>query len=206
MAVRGSGDGTEKKVRPRGARRSASRASKPKGPLRFSNDVKQQVLLEAGYQCGKPACRNVLTLEIHHIVWVRDGGGNEPENLIPLCPICHSLHTAGYIPEAAIRVWKGMLQSLNNPNRASADILLVLHRNSSSNHPILVSTDGLISLAGLLTAGLLEVTSSSSQISGPSSHSSFRLAITERGRLLVEAWLAGDERQMRDALNAPEAK
>ena len=34
------------------------------------------VLMESGYKCGNPACRNILTLGLHHIVWVRDGGGN----------------------------------------------------------------------------------------------------------------------------------
>lgn len=30
--------------------------------------------------CGNPRCRHILTLELHHIVWVRDGGGNEASN------------------------------------------------------------------------------------------------------------------------------
>ena len=36
--------------------------------------VKAAVLLEAAYRCGSPRCRHTLTLELHHIVWVRDGG------------------------------------------------------------------------------------------------------------------------------------
>jgi len=78
--------------------------------------TRQIILMEAGYKCANPSCRHILTLELHHIVWVKDGGGSDPENLIALCPNCHSLHTNGYIPTEAIEVWKSLLVSLNNPN------------------------------------------------------------------------------------------
>ncbi|MGH8769775.1 MAG: HNH endonuclease [Burkholderiales bacterium] len=90
--------------------------------------TRQLVLLEAGYMCANPRCRHILTLELHHIIWVRDGGGNDPANLIALCPNCHSLHTLGHIPKEAVRVWKAMLVSLNGVNRASIDVLIHLHR------------------------------------------------------------------------------
>ncbi len=92
-----------------------------------SKITKQLVLLEAGFKCANPRCRHIITLEVHHIVWVKDGGGNEPDNLLALCPNCHSLHTAGHIPQSAIRAWKSLLVSLNNPNRLSADLLLLLY-------------------------------------------------------------------------------
>ena len=79
--------------------------------------TKQEVLLEAGYKCGNPACRNILTIERHHLVWVRDGGTNEPGNLLALCAYCHDQHTHGYIPGQALNVWKGTLVALNSPYR-----------------------------------------------------------------------------------------
>src|SRR5262245_48012035 len=75
--------------------------------------LKHQLLMEAGYKCGKPACRHVLTLEIHHIEYVSDGGGDEPANLLVLCPYCHSMLHAGHIPVDAVRFWKGLLIALN---------------------------------------------------------------------------------------------
>src|SRR5947209_2578255 len=89
--------------------------------------VRQQVLMEAGYKCGNPACRNILTLELHHILWVKDDGGDEPSNLLALCGYCHDQHTHGHIPHAAIRHWKGMLLALNHAfDLASMDLLLYL--------------------------------------------------------------------------------
>jgi 5-methylcytosine-specific restriction protein A len=32
-------------------------------------------------------------LEIHHIVAVRDGGDDSPQNLVTLCKVCHQKHT-----------------------------------------------------------------------------------------------------------------
>lgn len=40
------------------------------------------VLHESGYKCSNPACRMVLTLDIHHIEYITDGGGNGQENLL----------------------------------------------------------------------------------------------------------------------------
>src|SRR5687768_8506061 len=93
--------------------------------------VRDEVLREACYMCGNPRCRHILTLELHHMVWVKDGGGNDPTNLIALCPNCHSLHTQGHIPESAIRHWKGILHALNHAfNKESMDLLLYLNRPS----------------------------------------------------------------------------
>ena len=44
--------------------------------------VQLGLLMEAGYKCGNPCCRHVITLELHHIVYVRDGGGDGAENIL----------------------------------------------------------------------------------------------------------------------------
>ena len=89
---------------------------------------RDEILYEAGYMCGNPRCRHILTLELHHIVWVRDGGGNEPDNLLCLCPNCHALHTRNHIPHKAIIHWKATLQALNRAfSRESKELLLYLY-------------------------------------------------------------------------------
>ena len=170
-----------------------------------SESTKAAVLLEAGNKCANPVCRHVITLEIHHIVWVRDGGGNEPSNLLALCPNCHALHTAGHIPPHAIRVWKGLLLALNTPNRNDVDVLLHLHRteNDSFGQHVRYSGEALLTLAGLLNAGLI-ATESAQASSGGMGHppfSSFVVRLTDRGKLLVEAWLKGDEARLKAALS-----
>jgi hypothetical protein len=162
--------------------------------------TKQVVLAEAGYKCGNPTCRVYLTLELHHIVWVKDGGSNAASNLLPLCPNCHSLHTYGKIKAHAIRMWKSALQTLNNPNRASADVLLVLYdemratKENNDHVPFAYTGDSLGTLAGLLTAGLVEITMRSlnyGHFGGGTPY--FQVALTEKGIGFVETWRRGDK-------------
>lgn len=91
--------------------------------------TKLQILTESGYMCSNPRCKHILTLELHHIEWIRDGGGNSPENLVALCSNCHDLHTHGHIPRGAIDAWKQMLMLVNGSlDRESLDLLLFLHK------------------------------------------------------------------------------
>lgn len=170
--------------------------------------VKQLVLLEAGYKCANPVCRHILTLELHHIVWVKDGGGNDPDNLLALCPNCHSLHNGQHIPERAIRTWKSLLLALNSTNHATADLLLLLAADeeriaSPSNIsestdaskiglPFRFTGDGLPALSGLLTARLIRISKYHSGLSywGPSMPS-FEVQLTEKGKALLAAWRFG---------------
>lgn len=149
--------------------------------------------------CGNPICRHILTLEIHHIIWVRDGGSNASSNLLPLCPNCHSAHTAGHIPTEAIRVWKGALASLNNPHRQSADLLLLLHRwlKGPSQKGLTLPLSGLLQLAGLINSGLLSILGG---MWGSDGTSAFTVVLTDRGRDLIDAWIAGDPRRLRAAI------
>ena len=189
--------------------------SNPKSRKRttVSNHTRQLLLLESGYKCASPTCRHVLTLELHHITWVKDGGGNEPDNLIALCPNCHALHTKGHIPVEAIVTWKSLLLSLNNHNRGTADLLLVLYREqkrvaatddpSTSPPPFRFTGDGLGMLSGLMTSGLLEI---SQRFSGGGhwfggGGPSYEVRLTEAGIKLVEAWLDGQLGAVQRALH-----
>lgn len=173
---------------------------------KVATDTRELILLESGYMCANPVCRHVLTLELHHIDWVRDGGGNEPSNLVALCPNCHARHTHGHIPASAIRVWKGMLISLNSVNRSNADMLLHLYRmeeHSFGKH-IRYSGDALLHLAGLLNSGLAQIGSAQASNGGMGfpPYSSCEVRLTPRGSALVDAWLQGDEQRYLSAVNA----
>ena len=75
-----------------------------------------------------PTCRNILAIDMHHIVEVKDGGPNEQSNLLALCPTCHALYTRGTISREAIYAWKTMLITLNQAfDRETISNLLFLH-------------------------------------------------------------------------------
>jgi hypothetical protein len=76
--------------------------------------IKELVLTEAGYRCAVPTCRSILTIDLHHIVEVSKGGGDTPENLLPLCPTCHALYHRGTITRSSIQKWKQDLLSVSS--------------------------------------------------------------------------------------------
>jgi hypothetical protein len=177
--------------------------------------------MEAGYKCANPTCRNILTLELHHMRWVKDDGDNDASNLVALCGHCHDLHTHGHIPEDAIRHWKGMLLALNNAfDRGSADLLLFLSKVADKE--VWYSGDALLRFAGLISAGLvtfmtepLHGYTSPAFGTGPGGMSmtyhptSYELGIkvelklTDKGRALVQAWLSGNETQFKAVWRSP---
>jgi hypothetical protein len=170
-------------------------------------DVRYELLTEAGYKCGNPACRNIITLDLHHIEYVSSGGGNGPSNLLVLCPYCHSMHHAGHIPIEAIRLWKRLLVACSNAfDRASMDLLFFV--KTTQDQQVWVTGDGLLRFAGLISAGLVFAESQYS-IRAPGDpgrmfmQSTHRLKLTEKGALLTDAWRSGDEEAFRLLVSEP---
>jgi HNH endonuclease len=171
--------------------------------------VRDEVLREAGYKCANPTCRNILTLQLHHLVWVKDGGDNTAINLIALCGHCHDLHTQGHIPTSAISHWKGLLHALNHAfNKESMDLLLYLSHDGIEN--VWYTGDGFLRFAGLVAAGLVDIAESQYSVgvrygnSAPTAPptTAVRVRLSGKGRLLVDSWLKGDESQYKAALNS----
>lgn len=151
------------------------------------------VLHESGYMCANPACRMVMTLDLHHMEYVSEGGSNDATNLLPLCPNCHARHHQGLIPVASIRTWKMLLITLNEGfDRKSVSILLMLVMLDS----VRLSGDGLIECAALIASGLVEVqnkTEDETGLFGMGDVVGYFIQLSNKGRLFVDAWKRGDQ-------------
>jgi hypothetical protein len=151
-------------------------------------DVTQRVLHEAGYKCSNPRCRYPITLDRHHIETVADGGSNDPENLLPLCPTCHAEYHNGQIPTASIRAWKMLLIALNEGfDRRGVDLLLLISRQE-----IRVTGDGLLECASLIASRLVEFTVLH-EAQDQWSSDNYVLRVSEKGRRFVEGWKDGKQ-------------
>ncbi len=81
--------------------------------LKLTKQQRDAVLREAGYRCAIPTCHTTLAIDVHHIIQVRDGGGNELPNLLALCPTCHALFHRGVISRESIKEYKNRIATLN---------------------------------------------------------------------------------------------
>jgi hypothetical protein len=160
-------------------------------------DTKLLVLHEAGYVCGNPACRCIVTLDMHHLDPVADGGPNDPANLLALCPNCHRRHHNKEIPIESLRAWKMLLVALNHAyDRHSIDVLLLLFRMEK----VWITGDGLLGIASAVAAGLIDAKHEIHTIfTGQGSdgrmnrtaESRYELSLSTKGKTLVEAWVSG---------------
>ncbi len=76
--------------------------------------VKRAVLVEAGHRCAIPTCR-ATTTEIAHIVPWAETKDNSFENLIALCPNCHTRYDQKKeIDKLSMRMYKHNLGIINN--------------------------------------------------------------------------------------------
>jgi hypothetical protein len=76
--------------------------------------VERAVLVEAGHRCAIPTCRQPTT-EIAHIVPWSESHDNSFENLIALCPNCHTRYdNKEEIDRKSIRMYKRNLGILNS--------------------------------------------------------------------------------------------
>jgi hypothetical protein len=157
------------------------------------------VLTESGYRCAVPTCRQILALDMHHIWEVSDGGGDDPSNLIALCPTCHGLYHRGNIRAESIYVYKAMLVAITRAFDVEAiDRLLFLE--SCKKDFLVVSGDGLLHFSRLIAAGLATVELKSNnnwQIV------TYAVNIQEKGRQLIEAWKQGDRMRLRQVIGGP---
>jgi hypothetical protein len=138
-------------------------------------------------------------LDLHHIWEVNAGGGDRLENLIALCPTDHALYHRGTISQDSIYSYKAMLVSLNGAfDSETIDRLIFLRRFPKGS--LLISGDGVLTFARLLAANLAEVqmvANNANQLV------TYTVWISEQGRLLIEAWMAGNRIALQSVLSGP---
>jgi len=156
------------------------------------------VLTECGYRCAVPTCRNILALDMHHIWEVKAGGGDDPANLIALCPTCHALYHRGTISSDSIYAYKAMLVAISRAFDLEA-IDLLIYLSMIQDNFLFVSGDGVLKCSRLISAGLAEASLERSLNYGLL----YSVRISEKGRLLIDAWKQGDRSRLAHVLSDP---
>jgi len=68
-------------------------------------DIKREVLVEAGHKCSIHNCEHTAT-EFHHIVPWSQCKSHQANNIIALCPNCHTRADKGEIDKTALHMYK----------------------------------------------------------------------------------------------------
>ncbi|MGQ0543452.1 MAG: HNH endonuclease [Blastocatellia bacterium] len=101
----------------------------------------KKIFAEAGCVCARCHSGDITILEVHHIEPRANGGSNEAENLIAVCPNCHELITKGEVSHFEVfRLKYDILAKGSKPERAeNAPPSNVLHFNRSVNTGIVTN-------------------------------------------------------------------
>ena len=152
--------------------------------------IKRRILIEAGYRCAIPTCRWPITENAHIISWV-ESKDHSYENLIALCPNCHTLYDSGKIERAAIIAYKKKLMFLNEVySRFELDVLDHLKTHKRALIP------GELLIKRLLEEEIVE---HEEEImiqgfgDGEDILGIFSVILTEKGETLLEDWSKVDE-------------
>jgi hypothetical protein len=179
--------------------KKAKSKSQPRERKSLSSKLKTIVLTEAGYRCAVPTCREILALDMHHIYQVSDGGGDDPSNLIALCPNHHTRYHRGLISKDAIYAYKAMLVAISRAFDIDAvDKLLFLAPLKKDF--LIVSGDGLLHFARLIAAGLascIQKSNNNSQLV------TYAVNISPKGRMIIDAWKQGDRERLKQIMGGP---
>jgi 5-methylcytosine-specific restriction endonuclease McrA len=102
--------------------------------MAITKAVRDQLLVEARHRCT--ICSEKC-FEIHHIIERAEGGSDELENLIVLCPNCHQhrYHRSGEFTREQLRLYKQKLKEQNEIERRVLQNLEEIRQNLATVPP-----------------------------------------------------------------------
>jgi HNH endonuclease len=154
--------------------------------------LEREVKIEAGYRCAVPACRQT-PVEIAHIVPWAEVKEHTFDNLICLCPTCHSRYDRGEIDRQAMKHYKANLSLLNGRYIDIERRVLDLFAAQPEAQVIKLPGGFDIFVLNLLRDGFLvvvEQTEGKPLAEWPSSRT---YALTSSGRTFIDRWLSAQE-------------
>lgn len=97
-------------------------------------DLKRKILVEAGHRCAIPTCR-YIKVEIHHIIPWNKCKEHSYDNLIALCPNCHSLADRNEIDRKSLRMYKLNLRTIHDKfSQLEIDVLFEANKIGSGQY------------------------------------------------------------------------
>ena len=107
----------------------------PEGRPAIPAKLKRDVLVEAGHRCAIPTCK-ATTTEIAYIVPWETVREHTFENLIALCPNCHTRFDRGEVDRRSMQQYKANLGIINGRYGETERRILTLFAENPTNNVI----------------------------------------------------------------------
>ncbi len=116
--------------------------------------LKRRILVEAGHRCAIPVCHQI-PVEIAHILPWAQCREHEFENLIALCPTCHTRFDRGDIDRQSMRMYKQNLGVVTSRYGEVEKRLIHYFAEHPECNGLLLGTDIELSIMYLMRDGLI---------------------------------------------------
>ena len=154
--------------------------------------LKRQVLVEAGHRCAIPTCRQT-PVELAHIVPWATCKEHAFDNLIALCPTCHTRFDRGEIDRKAMLNYKHNLGVINSRYGDFEQRVMRVFADNPAADSIWLPGGLDIMLMYLVQDGLLVDTGKNSGVVMSGMPSQKLYGITPKGREFISKWLGSGE-------------
>jgi hypothetical protein len=155
-------------------------------------ELEREVLLEAGHRCAIPTCRQPTT-EVAHIIPYSKVKKHSFDNLLALCPNCHTRHHKGEIDRKSLQQYKANLSILNSRYGDFEQRILKFFADQPDSNQIKLPGGNLIFLWYLLQDGYLVhlVSSVGHRIDEFPNYDWYELTV--EGREFIQRWVSAQE-------------
>lgn len=152
------------------------------------SELEREVLLEAGHRCAIHTCRQA-PIELAHIVAWAKCKEHAFDNLIALCPTCHTRFDTGEIDRKSMIAYKRNLP-LYSGRFTGFELRLLRNMKDSRSDEIWLLDDLELLLIGLLKSGLLNFSGSTRPIGAPDASARRLYKLTPEGQKFIDAYLS----------------
>ena len=150
-------------------------------------ELERAVLIECGHRCAIPTCRQVPVEVAHIIPWAKCKE-HTFNNLIALCPTCHTRYDKGEIDRKSMQIYKLNLLLVNSRYGDLEQRVLRKFIKDRSTDEFWWFVDMDILLMYLLDDGLLQETGQTRQVGGLPQR---LYKLTKKGQDYVAQWPTG---------------
>lgn len=151
-------------------------------------EIKRKVLVEAGHRCAIPTCR-FPTTEIAHINPWAEVKEHFYDNLIALCPNCHTRADKGEIDKKSLKIYKKILQRLTDRyERFELNVLNELQKNRQ----VIMAGNMLLLIKNLIDEKLINIQGGGVIIEGIPNN--VIISLTNDGLEFIKEWKSADEK------------